>query len=56
MMAIRAAFLMVFSFGIAIMAKYYGFHSWVENNTWIALPMIVIGAVGLLLFMREGER
>ena len=41
--------LMLFSIGMAIATKYYAFSPWIEEMTWIALPMIVVGAIGICL-------
>ena len=47
-MIIKTASLMIFAFGIAIVAKYIGFQDWVEANTWIGIPMIVVGSAGIV--------
>jgi hypothetical protein len=40
---------MTFSFGIAIVTKYYDFAEWIGKAPWIAFPMIVLGALGIIL-------
>ena len=55
MRIIQAMSLMVFSFGIAIASKYWGFADWVEARPEIAFPMIVIGAVGVVLSFTKGR-
>ena len=44
-----------FAFGVALMSKHYGFVSWMEELPWLSFPMIILGAVGLVLFMGDGE-
>ena len=47
--------LCTFAFGTAIIAKYWGFHTWVEANTWIAPPMVVVGAIGICFLFGKGD-
>ena len=44
---IKTCTLMIFAFGVAILAKYVDFQPWVEVNSWIGIPMTVFGAVGV---------
>ena len=54
MSIIKAVSLMIFAFGVAISTKYIGFNSWVEANSWIGLPMTVVGAFAVcMLFGRR---
>lgn len=55
MRMIQASSLMIFSYGIAIAAKYYGFASWIDANPFVAFPMVVIGAVGVVLSFTKGR-
>lgn len=42
--------LFMFAFGMAAMTKYYGMAAWIENNAWVALPMMIVGAIGVVFF------
>ena len=53
--AIKGAALMIFSIGVAIMAKYWGFYPWVADNAWIGLPMAAIGAIGVVFLFGNEE-
>ena len=55
MMFLKTISLMIFAFGIAIMAKYIGFYGWVENNAWISFPMVGFGAVGIIFSFGNEE-
>lgn len=48
MNVVKSMSIMVFALGIAILAKYWGFHDFVESNAWIGLPMTVVGALGIV--------
>ena len=51
----KSLFLFAFAFGVAAMTKYYGMAQWIENNTWVALPMMIVGGVGIIMFWEEEE-
>ena len=44
---IKAVTLVIFAFGVAIIAKYTDFRPWVEANSWIGIPMTCFGAAGV---------
>ncbi len=48
---IRAFCLMMFAFGVAIVVQTMGFHEWVYQNAWIGFPMMLVGGVGICLFL-----
>lgn len=55
MVFFRALFLFMFAFGVSATTKYYGMAQWIENNTWLALPLMVLGGIGIVLFFRNED-
>ena len=52
---LKTLLLFAFAFGVAAMTKYYGMAQWIENNTWVALPMMIVGGCGIIIMWEEGE-
>lgn len=52
---LKTLFLFAFAFGVAAMTKYYGMAKWIENSTWVTLPMVIVGGVGIIMFWGEEE-
>ena len=50
---LKTFFLFAFATGFAAMTKYYGMPAWIENNTWVAMPLLMVGAVGMVFFYGE---
>ena len=51
----NALFLFCFAFGVSAMTKYYGMAQWIENRPWVALPMMIFGCVGILIFFDKED-
>lgn len=48
MNVVKGMSIMVFALGVAILAKYWGFHDFVASNAWIGFPMTIVGAFGIV--------
>ena len=41
--------LITFALGVAILTEYHEFAEWVERESWIAFPMVLLGGLGICL-------
>ena len=48
---IRALCLMIFAFGVAIVVQTLGFNEWVYQHEWIGFPMMLVGGLGLCIYL-----
>lgn len=55
MSSIKRWGILLFAFGCVIVAKYIPFAAWVENNRWIAMPMIILGLAMFTIDWKGGE-
>ena len=49
----QSLFLFSFAFGVAAMTKHYGLVEWLDNTPWASFPLVIVGAVGILIFFGE---